>query len=215
MKKIVLFGAGGFGREVASIIEVLNTISPVYELVGFLDDGTDFSEGIMINGYPFLGRREWIINHKEDVVCVCTIGNSKIRSIIQRELTGQGVTFETIIAFGSYVGPNTELGDGCVLYGGITVSVNCKIGAGVLLNQQVNIGHDVTIGDFTTIMPTTGISGNCIVGSEVLIGGHSFIIPGRKIGDGATVAAGSIVFSNVKAGTTVLGNPAKRMKALE
>lgn len=215
MKKIVLFGAGGFGREVASIIEVLNTISPVYELVGFLDDGTDFSEGIMINGYPFLGRREWIINHKEDVVCVCTIGNSKIRSIIQRELTGQGVTFETIIAFGSYVGPYTELGDGCVLYGGITVSVNCKIGAGVLLNQQVNIGHDVTIGDFTTIMPTTGISGNCIVGSEVLIGGHSFIIPGRKIGDGATVAAGSIVFSNVKAGTTVLGNPAKRMKALE
>ena len=38
-KKIVLIGAGGFGREVASIIEVLNSIKPTYELLGFLDDG--------------------------------------------------------------------------------------------------------------------------------------------------------------------------------
>lgn len=215
MKKIVLFGAGGFGREVASIIEVLNSKSPVYELVGFVDDGNGFSTDVKINGYPFLGRREWILEHKENVYCVCTIGNSKIRGKIQRELSEQGVKFETIIALGSYVGPYTKLGDGCVLYGGITVSVNCQIGAGVLLNQQVNIGHDVTIGDFSTIMPMTGVSGNCHIGSEVNIGGHAFIIPGKKVGDGATIAAGSIVFANVKAGTTVLGNPAKRMRELE
>ena len=35
------------------------------------------------------------------------------------------------------------------------------------------------------------------------------------IGNYATVAAGSIVFTNVKEGTVVLGNPAKRMKELE
>ena len=83
------------------------------------------------------------------------------------------------------------------------------------MNRMVNIGHDVSIGDYTTIMPFTGISGNCKVGETVNIGGHAFVVPGRKIGDGATVAAGSIVFANVKAGTTVLGNPAKRMRELE
>ena len=221
-KKIVLIGAGGFGREVASIIEVLNSTNrkyynepPSYELLGFLDDGSQYSEGNMINGYPWLGKSDWILQHKEDVVCTCTIGDPMVRAAVQRRLTEQGVTFETIIAWGGYIGPYTEIGKGCVFYGGVTISVNCKIGDGVLMNQMVNIGHDVTIGDFTSIMPTTGISGNCKIGSGVNIGGHAFIIPGKKVGDGATIAAGSIVFSNVKENSTVLGNPAKRMRELE
>lgn len=213
-KKIVLIGAGGFGREVASIIEVLNSIKPTYELLGFLDDGEQYYEGMIINGYPWLGKTDWALAHK-DVLYNCTIGNPAIKGSIQDSLTAQGIRFETIVAFGGYIGPYTEIGPGCVFYGGVTISVNCKIGAGVLMNQMVNIGHDVEIGDYTTIMPTTGISGNCKIGKEVRIGGHAFIVPGRKVGDGATIAAGSIVFSNVKAGTTVLGNPAKRMTAIE
>ena len=220
-KKIVLIGAGGFGREVASIIEVLNFDNsnwhkpPSYELLGFLDDGSQYHEGVMINGYPWLGKIDWILQHKDDALCTCTIGNSKTRANVQQRLAAQGVRFETISAFGSYIAPFTEIGKGCVFYGGVTISVNCKIGDGVLMNQMVNIGHDVTIGDFTSIMPFSGISGNCKVGKEVNIGGHAFVVPGRKVGDGATIAAGSIVFSNVRANTTVLGNPARRMRELE
>ena len=95
------------------------------------------------------------------------------------------------------------------------ISVNCAIGDGVLLNTRVNIGHDVKIGDYTTVSPNSSISGGCHIGEEVMIGGHSFINIGRTIGDRATVAAGSIVFTNVKSETTVLGNPAKRMKGIE
>lgn len=215
MKQIVLIGAGGFGREAASIIEVLNSIRPRYELLGFLDDSDAFHTGMSINGYPYLGKREWILEHKDDVVCNCTIGSPAVKGRIQRELMAQGVQFETLVAYGVYIGPYTQIGPGCVFYGGVTISVNCNIGAGVLLNEQVNIGHDAIIGDYTTIMPATGISGGCRVGDEVAIGGHAFIIPDRKVGERARIAAGSIVFTNVKAGTTVLGNPARRMKEIE
>ena len=217
MKRIVLIGAGGFGREVASIIEVLNSQKPTYELLGFLDDDSHYTEDSKINGYPWLGGHDWILAHKDDVVCNCTIGNVRVKSKIQRELTDAGVTFETIIAYGGfgYIHKTVEIGPGCVFYGGVTIGVNCKIGAGVILNQMVNIGHDASIGDYTAVMPFTGISGYCDIGSEVMIGGHAFIIPGKKVGNSATVAAGSIVFSNVKEGTTVLGNPAKRMRELE
>ena len=215
MIQIVLIGAGGFGREVASIVETINAYTPYYKLLGFLDDGPDCGEGMMINGYPWLGRHDWILNHKEDVMCTCTIGSPAVKARIQRELMEQGVRFETIGALTSFVAPYTQLGPGCVFYGGVSVSVNCNIGPGVLLNQMVNVGHDVTIGGYTSIMPGTCISGSCKIGSEVNIGGHAFVVPGRKIGDGATVAAGSVVFTNVKAGTTVLGNPAKRMRELE
>lgn len=65
------------------------------------------------------------------------------------------------------------------------------------------------------IMPGTSISGYCKIGKQVTVGGHTFIVPGKNIGDRAIIAAGSVVFGNVKSGTTVLGNPAKRMRALE
>ena len=215
LKKLVLIGAGGFGREVASIIEVLNSIKPRYDLLGFLDDSSQYHEGDLINGYPWLGDHNWILDHKEDVVCTCTIGSPKVRKMIQEELTEKGVVFETVIAHGGYIAPFSEVGPGCVFYGGVMISVNCRIGVGVVLNQMVNIGHDAIVGDYTAIMPFSGISGCCKIGSAVSIGGHAFIVPGRKVGDAATIAAGSIVFTNVKAGTTVLGNPAKRMKELE
>lgn len=215
VKKIVLIGAGGFGREVASIIEVINMVEPTYELVGFLDDDEKFQVGTTINGYPFLGRPEWILEHKDEVVCNCTIGDTHVKARMQRELTAKGVEFETLIAYGGYIGRFTTIGKGCVFYGGVTVAVNCTIGDGVLLSQGSNVGHDCVIGDYAAVMPHTGISGYCEIGTEAVIGGHAFLVPAKKVGENATVAAGSIVFSNVKAGTTVLGNPAKRVKEIE
>ena len=217
MKRFVLIGAGGFGREVASIMEYVNEFREfTYDLLGFVDDGDQFTEGMMINGYPILGKTDWILEHKdEDFYCNCTIGNPHTKAKIQRELMAQGVRFGNVYAFDAFVNPHTKVGKGCVFYGNAIVSVNCTIGDGVLCNQGVDIGHDAVIGDYTTIMPYSGISGYCKIGSEVNIGGHAFIVPGKKVGDNATIAAGSIVFSNVKAGTTVLGNPAKRMRELE
>ena len=215
MKKIVLIGAGGLGREVAQMIEEINRRENIYELLGFLDDGKQFGSDVSINGYLWLGNSDWILDHKDDVVCNCTIGNSSLRAKIQRRLMNQGVKFETIKALTAGVAKHSEIGAGCVLGWDVGISVNCKIGNGVLLNDGVRVGHDVIIGDYSAVMPDTGISGCCVIGEEVDIGGHAFIVPGRKVGDKARVAAGSIVFSNVKAGTTVLGNPAKRMREFE
>ncbi|MBR6400416.1 MAG: acetyltransferase [Firmicutes bacterium] len=215
MKNIVLYGAGGFGKETAYIIERINDAEPTYNLLGFIDDDPRYHDDVTINGYPWLGTGDWIIEHKNDCVCTCTIGYPKIKAKIQQRLSAQGVRFETIIAPDARISPLCEIGTGSVIYGYSNVSVNCRIGEGVLLNGRVSVGHDVEIGNYTTIMAGTGISGGCTIGAETNIGGHAFIVPNRKVGDGAVIAAGSIVFTNVKAGTTVLGNPAKRMRELE
>ena len=215
VKKIVLIGAGGFGREVAQMIEGINRKEKKYELLGFLDDGAQYTPDSVINGYPWLGNSDWIVSHKDEVVCNCTIGDAATKARIMTRLMAEGVQFETIMATTAGVASHTEVGPGCVFYWNVGVSVNCRIGTGVLLNDGVTVGHDAVIGDYTSIMPGTGISGGCQIGEQVNIGGHAYVIPGRKIGDRARVAAGSVVFSNVRAGTTVLGNPAKRMRELE
>lgn len=215
IKKIVLIGAGGFGQEVAYMIESINRKNPTYELLGFLDDGPQYNGKSIINGYHWLGNSDWIIANKNDVLCNCTIGDASTKAKIQKRLTAEGVRFETIIAPSAGVAAHTSIGKGCVLYWNVGISVNCEIGDGVLLNDGVVLGHDVVVGEYTSIMPGTRISGGCTIGKEVNIGGMAFIVPGRKVGDCARIAAGSIVFSNVKAGTTVLGNPAKRMREIE
>lgn len=39
MKDIAIFGVGGFGREVLTLIEDVNRISPTWNVIGFFDDG--------------------------------------------------------------------------------------------------------------------------------------------------------------------------------
>lgn len=214
LKKLVLFGAGGMGREVAVLVERINAANPTYDLLGFIDD-SDFEPGAMFGGYPVLGKSEWLVNHKDEVVCTCTIGNAAVKARVQTMLEEQGVVFESLISPDVVIPPSLLIGAGCVLYPHVSLSVDCRIGKGVLLNYGVTIGHDASIGDYTVVMPNTGISGSCHIGCRVSIGGHAFLIPSRKVGDDAVVAAGSVVFNNVRKGTTVLGNPAKRMRELE
>ncbi len=213
MKRIVLFGAGGFGREVANLIEGINRLTPTYEILGFLDERVN-KKNDTINGYPVLGGREWILKHS-DVLCTCTIADVNTRARIQDDLSRNGITFETIVSANNHIPNSSVIGKGCVLYPDVKVSVNVTVADGVLLNTGTLIGHDVNIGKYTSIMTGTGISGGCMIGEKVAIGGHAFIVPGKKIGDRSVVAAGSIVFTNVRTGTTVLGNPAKRIRALE
>lgn len=213
VKKIVLFGAGGCGREVAEIIVWLNRIKPTYELLGFLDE-SNCKLGRMINGYPVLGNDKWLLKHPQ-ILCTCTIADVNVRARIQERLIEQGTILETIVSGDVAIPQSSAIGKGCVIYPDVKISVNTEIADGVFLNTGVHLGHDVSIGKYTNIMPGTGISGGCKIGEKVSVGGHAYIIPERRIGDKAVIAAGSVVFSNVKAGTTVLGNPAKRIKALE
>ena len=56
MKDIAIFGVGGFGREVLTLIKHINQSKPTYRIIGFFDDGHE--QGEMVNGYPVLGTTE-------------------------------------------------------------------------------------------------------------------------------------------------------------
>ena len=215
MKDIVLYGAGGLGREAASMIrDSINVVHPnSYRLLGYIVDRQYAAPGTDINGYPVLGDMDWLINHRDDVVCGLTIGEYfEEKERIFHQLDENGIRIETLIDGHAYVPPTCKIGRGCYVGYSCILSVNSSIGDGVFLNSQCMCGHDLTIGNFSTLYTRTTVSGYCTIGNYVMIGGCSYIIPRRKIGDYAVVAAGSIVFSNVKAGTHVMGNPAKRIE---
>lgn len=53
MTDIAIYGVGGFGREVLTLIQDINSAEQVYNLVGFFDDGV--TKGTVVNGFPVLG----------------------------------------------------------------------------------------------------------------------------------------------------------------
>ena len=76
MNKLYIIGAGGFGREVAWLVERINEINPTWELMGFIDDNKA-KWGNCENDYDVLGGCDYLIDIAKDceVYAVCGVGS--------------------------------------------------------------------------------------------------------------------------------------------
>lgn len=82
------------------------------------------------------------------------------------------------------------------------------IGAGTMIDNLVQIGHNVAIGRCCALAAQVGIAGSTRLGDFVMIGGQAALAGHLHIGSGARVAAKSGVMRDVPAGATVCGSPA-------
>lgn len=211
MQDLVIFGAGGMAKEVSGLVEEINKIDPVFRHIAYVVDDRYFQENIKIHGVPVFPRK-WLIEHRDDVVCVCAIGYPKERREAQKSLSQEGVRFVSLVHPTARLWEGATIGVGCIIQPNCGISVDCRLGDGVFLNGDIGVGHDVVLEDFVTCFPGVHISGKVHIGEAACIGAMSFINEKRKIGAEAVVAPGSIVFSNVKKETHVMGNPAKRIE---
>jgi len=109
------------------------------------------------------------------------------------------------------IGLGVRLGAGCVVCPYSTVSSDAVLGDYVTLNCRSAVGHDSRVGDFSTLLGSNIVNGWVDVGRSVLMGAGSMVHPRRRIGDDATVGMGAVVVNHVRPGSTVFGNPARRI----
>jgi UDP-3-O-[3-hydroxymyristoyl] glucosamine N-acyltransferase len=86
------------------------------------------------------------------------------------------------------------------------------IGAGTMIDNLVQIGHNVQVGRGCVLIAQVGISGSTRLGDQVMIGGQGGLIGHLTIGSGARIGAQSGVIRDVAAGETVMGCPATPVK---
>ena len=82
------------------------------------------------------------------------------------------------------------------------------IADGVIIDNLVQIAHNVTIGRNTIIVALVGISGSTTIGDNVLIGGQVGISGHVTLGDGAKIMAQSGVITDIPPGAVYGGTPA-------
>lgn len=139
------------------------------------------------------------------------------------------------------IGKGTRIWQYSVILSGAKIGKNCNICAHTLIENDVVIGHDVTIKSGVFIWDGTIIEDEVFIGPSVTftndkrprskqypdsflkttikkgasLGANSTILPGLVLGEYCMVGAGSVVTKDVPAFALVVGNPAKIVKFLE
>lgn len=214
MKDIAIYGAGGFGREVACLLNAINEKTPTWHLVGFFDDNPSL-KGKMISHYGMcLGGADDLNAYPEDLSVTIPIGNSKVVNQILEKITNPKVTYPNLISpvFRCSDIETFSIGQGNIITAGCVATCNVSIGDFNVLNGDVVMGHDVTIGSFNTFMPAVRVSGEVQIGDFNFFGVGTIIIQQLRIGNNVRIGAGAVLLTKPKEGELYIGNPAKRIK---
>lgn len=201
---IVLYGTGGAGRTIASIIEQMDQ----FELKGFLDDDSTYHQK-RVAGYPVLGGQDWL-EENENTNLVLGIGDSEVRAELTNSLLDHlNMNLPQIIHPHVTLLGSIEFIRGTVIYPNVTVGPSVTFGESCLVNLNTSISHDSELGDYVTLAPGVNICGNVTLESKVSVGTNAAILPGIQVGQNACIGAGATVTENVPSNTTVIGTPAR------
>jgi len=206
MNKLIIIGAGRFGRFTRRLAEVCD-----FEVQGFIDDTLD--QGSLVDGLPVLGDTANLTKYHEEgiqvIICIaympkrvelaeaCAKANMQLATIIH----------PTVIQYaGSTVSQGAVIQPYCVIQTGAIVKEN------VLIEESSTIGVDVTIEENSVLAPHVVVTGGTKVGKNCFIGSNTTINPELYIADNGVIGSGATVIRDTQANSVFAGTPAKKIK---
>ena len=207
-RPLLIYGAGGLGREVLSLVKAL----PEWEVAGFIDDS--HPKGAIVHGVAVLGDFSLLRGVRKHTAMVLAIGDPAAKENILGRINNSFLEFPVLIHPSAVLqdADRILIGRGTVICAGAVLTTDIRIGEHVLINLNATIGHDVVIGDQSSVMPGVTLAGGVNVGKAVLIGSGVNVRNSIRLGSGCTVGMGSVVIRNTDPGIVVAGVPAKPLK---
>lgn len=201
MKTLTIVGAGGHGRVVAEVAELLNyQISFIDDRAASLNVSADF---------PIVSNLEQFLKDDSNAKsCIfVAVGDNRLRANILAKFSG----FEIVSLRhpDAIVSRRAIIGTGTVIVGGAVINSLASIGSGVIINTAATIDHDCIVGDFVHISPGALIAGGVTIGDFSWVGIGASVIEGVRIGRNVVIGAGAAVVSDVADDSLMVGVPAR------
>ena len=212
-KNILIFGAGGAGRELAFGLSLDESPDKAWNVEGFIDDTPEL-QGMQVDGLPVLGGRDSLKGYSGDIA-VTIVDHPFVRKVLIAKIKQQSrAKFPVVIAPKSIASPHVEWGEGCILLPLNFIQPGIRFGKFVWVNGGNRIGHETVIGDYTTLFSGILIGGGVSVGSGCVIGSGAIVLPGKKIGEGSMIGGGSLVSKDIPPHVVAAGVPAKVIREI-
>ncbi|GHN02857.1 serine O-acetyltransferase [Cytophagales bacterium WSM2-2] len=207
MKKLVIYGAGGFGRETYWLITQINALLKQWEVIGYCDDGKRAGE--KVDEAFVLGGMSYLNESNEDLNVVLAIADPKIRENIRGKLTNSKLCFPAIVHPSVRINDSCSVGEGSIVCAAVLMTVSVHIRPFSIVNLCCTLGHDCELGDFSSLMPAANISGNVKIGKAAYVGAGATLLQGISIGNYTTIGAGSVVTKSFEGNKRIAGVPAR------
>jgi len=142
MKKLLILGAGGYGRTIADLASQLGE----YYQISFLDDKT--------TGRNILGTCEEVFRFLDDTTEVYpAFGSGELRMKWLRRLREEGCHVPSLVHPRAYVSPTVKIGTGSMVLPMAVVNTEVTIGEGCIINIGVLVDHGCIIEDGVHLAP--------------------------------------------------------------
>lgn len=207
--RIVIAGAGGFGRGV----------------YGWIASSPRHREKFGINDVVFIDDAVASVAPQAPVICtidsyepgvsdllVCAVGIPIVRRAIVARLEQRGAVFHTFVDDRAIIGSRVQIADGAVICPGAVIDADVTVGKQVHINKNCSVGHDTRLGAFSTLSPLVNVMGQVEVGESVFFGGSAVVLPRLSIAGSVTVGAGAVIIGDTEPFGVYVGSPGRLIK---
>ena len=202
-RSLIFVGAGGLAKELIGYFREAGLADPLVLLRDF-EEGEPAEQDLF--GIPVRDIASY------DGACrnaVLAVGEPLPKKLVYEKCEGLGLTWVSFLHPTASLSPLARIADGCVVGPFVVVAGDARIDRFCFLNAHAAVGHDVSIGQFSSLMPAAIVAGNARLGSEVLAATGSRILPGVSIGDRCRLAAGATAYRDAPPDHLLDGSPAR------
>lgn len=206
---VLIFGAGNLGLTALDLFQRNNVV--VY---GLLDDdknlhGKEFGDVSVLGETDDDGLLKLIGQKCEAFIA---IADSRVHKRLvkllneRRKIQPVNAIHDTAV-----VSTMASLGHGNLVGARVVVNPFAEIGQHCILQSGAVVETKAKLGDYVQVGAGSLVNSGVAIEEGAYIGTGAVLVSGITIGKNARVGAGSVVVDDVEAGSTVFGNPAKKV----
>jgi len=195
-KNILIFGAGGHAKSCIDLVTSSTkfNINYIFGLRKELGNKIlSFKVNKCIDNIKNVKKK-----HQYAIIGIGQIKSAKKRIYYFDLIKKEGILLPVIISFRSYVSQYAKIDEGTLIFNGVVIGPETKIGKNCIINNLSLVDHDVNIGNHVHVSTGARINGGATIESGSFIGSGAVIKEGVRIGKNCIIGAGLVIKKNLK-----------------